>query len=146
MGRVIFGESREIVETQHFQNASTIVHLDLPWLQSGLEQRVGRAARPGAVRGAVQTVIPCIRCGGIEHVVSVLARRDAEHHQIFDSFQGVRAAESTLAAQPRGSPARWPSQRPTPAMPGLPLGGASPPASSEPSPVLMAILDVLIRE
>ena len=27
-----------------------IVHLDLPWLQTGLEQRVGRAARPGAAR------------------------------------------------------------------------------------------------
>ena len=86
-------------EGHNFQNASTIVHLDLPWLQTGLEQRVGRAARPGAVRGAVQTVIPYIKRGGIEHVVSVLARRGAEHHQILDSFEGVRAAESTLAAQ-----------------------------------------------
>jgi hypothetical protein len=34
----------------------------------------------------------------IEHVVSVVARRSAEH-QILDSFEGVRAAESTLAAQ-----------------------------------------------
>ena len=58
-------------EGHNFQNASTIVHLDLPWLQTGLEQRVGRAARPGAVRGAVQTVIPYIKRGGIEHVVSV---------------------------------------------------------------------------
>jgi hypothetical protein len=29
----------------------------------------------------------------------VLARRGAEHHQILDSFEGVRAAESTLASQ-----------------------------------------------
>src|SRR3954470_8816398 len=87
------------LDGHNFQNASTIVHLDLPWLQTRLEQRVGRAARPGAVRGAVQTVIPYIRRGGIEHVVSVLARRGAEHHQILDSFEGVRAAESTLAAQ-----------------------------------------------
>jgi superfamily II DNA/RNA helicase len=86
-------------EGHNFQNASTIVHLDLPWLQTGIEQRVGRAARPGAVRGAVQTFIPYIKRGGIEHVVSVVARRSAEHHQILDSFEGVRAAESTLAAQ-----------------------------------------------
>ena len=44
-------------------------------------------------------MIPYVRRGGIEHVVSVLARRGAEHHQILDSFEGVRASESTLAAQ-----------------------------------------------
>jgi hypothetical protein len=74
-------------------------NLDLPWLPSGLEQRVGRAARPGAARGQVQTYIPYIRRGGIEHVVSVLAARGAEHHQILDSFVGVHAAESTVATQ-----------------------------------------------
>ena len=66
---------------------------------SGLEQRVGRAARPGAARAHVQTYIPYIRRGGIEHVVSVLAARGAEHHQILDSFEGVHAAESTVATQ-----------------------------------------------
>ena len=66
---------------------------------TGLEQRVGRAARPGAARAHVQTYIPYIRRGGIEHVVSVLASRGAEHHQILDSFEGVHAAESTVATQ-----------------------------------------------
>ena len=66
---------------------------------TGLEQRVGRAARPGAARAHVQTYIPYIRRGGIEHVVSVLAARGAEHHQILDSFEGVHAAESTVATQ-----------------------------------------------
>jgi hypothetical protein len=47
----------------------------------------------------VQTYIPYIRRGGIEHVVSVLAARGAEHHQILDSFEGVHAAESTVATQ-----------------------------------------------
>ena len=70
-----------------------------PWLPTGLEQRVGRAARPGAARAHVQTYIPYIRRGGIEHVVSVLAARGAEHHQILDSFEGVHAAESTVATQ-----------------------------------------------
>lgn len=86
-------------EGHNLQNASVLCHLDLPWLPSGLEQRVGRAARPGAARGHVQTYIPYIRRGGIEHVVSVLAARGAEHHQILDSFEGVGAAESTVATQ-----------------------------------------------
>ena len=83
----------------NLQTASVLVHIDLPWVTTGLEQRVGRAARPGAARGWVQTYIPYIRGGGIEHVVSVLAARGAEHHQILDSFEGVQAAESTVATQ-----------------------------------------------
>jgi hypothetical protein len=35
----------------------------------------------------------------IEHVVSVLTPRGAEHHLILDSFEGVSAAESTIATQ-----------------------------------------------
>ena len=86
-------------EGHNLQNASVLCHLDLPWLPSGLEQRVGRAARPGAARAHVQTYIPYIRRGGVEHIVSVLAERGAEHHQILDSFEGVTAAESTVATQ-----------------------------------------------
>ena len=78
---------------------SCIVHLDLPWVQTGLEQRVGRAARPGSRTGYVQTYIPYIRGGGLEHVVSVLTPRGAEHHLILDSFEGVKASESTIATQ-----------------------------------------------
>jgi hypothetical protein len=47
----------------------------------------------------VQTYIPYIRGGGIEHVVSVLTPRGAEHHLILDSFEGVKASESTIATQ-----------------------------------------------
>ena len=86
-------------EGHNLQNASVLCHLDLPWLPTGLEQRVGRAARPGAARAHVQTYIPYIRRGGVEHVVSVLASRGAEHHQILDSFEGVQATESTVATQ-----------------------------------------------
>lgn len=86
-------------EGHNLQNASVLCHLDLPWLPTGLEQRVGRAARPGAARAHVQTYIPYIRRGGVEHIVSVLASRGAEHHQILDSFEGVQAAESTVATQ-----------------------------------------------
>jgi hypothetical protein len=86
-------------EGHNLQSASVLTHLDLPWVPNGLEQRVGRAARPGAVKGWVQTYIPYIRGGGVEHIVAVLAPRGAEHHQILDSFEGVRASESTIATQ-----------------------------------------------
>ncbi len=83
----------------NLQIASTIVHLDLPWVPGGLEQRVGRAARPGSKRDYLQTYIPYVRGGGIEHVVSVLSPRGGEHHQVLDSFEGVTANESTIATQ-----------------------------------------------
>ena len=63
------------------------------------EQRVGRAARPGAARGWVQTYIPYIRGAGVEHIVSVLSPRGAEHHAVLDSFEGVAANQSTIATQ-----------------------------------------------
>jgi hypothetical protein len=86
-------------EGHNLQNASVIVNLDLPWTPDGLEQRVGRAARPGARGNAVHTFIPYVRGGGVEHIVSVLAPRGAEHHAILDSFDGVPANESTIASQ-----------------------------------------------
>ena len=86
-------------EGHNLQNASVLTHLDLPWVPTGLEQRVGRAARPGAAKSWVQTYIPYIRGGGVEHIVSILSPRGAEHHQILDSFEGVRASESTIATQ-----------------------------------------------
>ena len=62
-------------------------------------QRVGRAARPGAVRGWVQTYIPYIRDAGVAHIVSILSPRGGEHHQVLDSYEGVAAADSTVATQ-----------------------------------------------
>ena len=86
-------------EGHNLQTASVLTHLDLPWVPTGLEQRVGRAARPGAAKGWVQTYIPYIRGGGVEHIVAVLSPRGAEHHQLLDSFEGVHASESTIATQ-----------------------------------------------
>jgi hypothetical protein len=86
-------------EGHNLQNASVLCHLDLPWLPAGLEQRVGRAARPGAVRGWVQTYIPYIRDAGIAHIVSILSPRGGEHHQVLDSYEGVAASDSTVATQ-----------------------------------------------
>ena len=63
-----------------------------------LEQRVGRAARPGAARGWVQTYIPYIRGAGVEPSSRSLPR-GAEHHSVLDSFEGVAANQSTIASQ-----------------------------------------------
>jgi Helicase conserved C-terminal domain len=98
-GRFTTGEypvlclSRVGQEGHNLQNASCLTHLDLPWVPSGLEQRVGSA------RGWVQTYIPYIRGAGVEHIVSILAPRGAEHHAILDSFEGTPSCESTLASQ-----------------------------------------------
>jgi SNF2 family DNA or RNA helicase len=86
-------------EGHNLQAASVLTHLDLPWVPTGLEQRVGRAARPGSRHASVATYIPYIRGAALEHVVSVLAPRGGEHHQILDSFEGVPASESTVATQ-----------------------------------------------
>ena len=60
----------------------------------------GRPRRPAGPRHAsVQTYIPYIRGAGLEHVVSVLAPRGGEHHQILDSFEGVAAERVTIATQ-----------------------------------------------
>jgi len=83
----------------NLQTASQIVHYDLPWVQIGLEQRVGRAGRMGSLHSEVQTAIPYIKGGGIEHIVSVLADRSVEHYQLLDSYEGVAASASTVATQ-----------------------------------------------
>ena len=59
-------------------------------------------APPGRARHArsVQTYIPYIRGAGLEHVVSVLAPRGGEHHQILDSLRRASPpSESTVATQ-----------------------------------------------
>ena len=86
-------------EGHNLQNASTIVELDLPWVPTGLEQRVGRSARPGNTRGYVATFIPYLKGGGVEHIVKILSERGGEHHQILDSYEGVAASDSTIATQ-----------------------------------------------
>jgi hypothetical protein len=86
-------------EGHNLQSASVLVHLDLPWLPGGLEQRVGRAARPGSRHPQIDTYIPYLRGGAIEHVVSILSPRGGEHHQLLDAFDGLPAAQSTVATQ-----------------------------------------------
>ena len=36
---------------------------------------------------------------GLAHIVSILSPRGGEHHQVLDSYEGVAAADSTIATQ-----------------------------------------------
>lgn len=87
-------------EGHDLQCAGTVVHYDMPWLSTQLEQRIGRVVRPGSKHAAVQTFQVYIRGGAIEHITGILATRSAESHLILDSYDGAHAAnESTLALQ-----------------------------------------------
>lgn len=83
----------------NLQGASSIVHYDLPWLDVDLEQRVGRAVRVGSKHSYVSSYIPYIIGAGIEHVVTMLAPRGAEGHNLLDGFEGVSASQSVIAGQ-----------------------------------------------
>ncbi len=83
----------------NLQGASSILHYDLPWLDVDLEQRVGRAVRAGSKHSYVSSYIPYIKGAGIEHVVSMLAPRGAEGHNLLDGFEGVTAKQSVVAGQ-----------------------------------------------
>ena len=92
--------SRVGQEGHNLQNASVLCHLDLPWLPAGLEQRVGRAARPGAVRGWVQTYIPYIRDAG-----------DRAHR--LDPLRRAAASTTRSSTPTRASPPPTPPSPPS---------------------------------
>jgi hypothetical protein len=104
-----------VCEDPHTSATSTCRGCPRAW-----SKRVGRAARPGAVRGWVQTYIPDIRDAGIAHVVSILFPRGGEHHQVLDSYEGVAAADSTTATRLGQIAARSPNTRTKPATPAPP--------------------------
>ena len=131
--------SRVGQEGHNLQNASCLTHLDLPWTPAGLEQRVGRAARPGSARGWVQTYIPYISGAGVEHIVS------SSPPAAPSTTPSWTASTASAADIHRRHPARRdhrPGRRPpstTPATRPPPPACASPPASSAPdSPLARA--------
>lgn len=86
-------------EGHNLQTASLTCNLDFPWTTPPLEQRLGRAARPGATSPVIDVINPYIKGGAIEHVVSILAPRGAESHHLLDGFEGMRPADSAVASQ-----------------------------------------------
>ena len=126
--------SRIGAEGHNLQNASVIVHLDLPWLPSGLEQRVGRAARPGrrARLGAdLHPLHP--RRGRRAHRLDPLPpRRRAPRRARLIRGRRRQPIHHRHPAR-RRSPARSPTPSKTPATPPPPPASASPPACSAPN-------------
>jgi len=86
-------------EGHNLQTASLVCNLDFPYTPPALEQRLGRAARPGATSPVIDVINPYIKGGAMEHVVSILAPRGAESHHLLDGFEGMRPADSAVASQ-----------------------------------------------
>jgi superfamily II DNA/RNA helicase len=91
--------SRVGAEGHNLQRAETLIMLDQSWVPGGIEQRVGRAVRPGSPHAAVATMQPYIRGGGVEYVTQVVAPRAGETHLLLDSYEGLAADQSVLALQ-----------------------------------------------
>ena len=60
-------------EGVNLQDASVLVHLDVPWTPARLDQRVGRIARLGSAHGCV-TIYAMLPPGGAERIVRVEQR------------------------------------------------------------------------
>lgn len=80
----------------NLQQATTIVHYDLPWTPKGIIQRTGRAKRIGATSAHVTVVFP-IMVGTIEErVASLVVARAVTAMQALDGSRGVDAANSEM--------------------------------------------------
>jgi hypothetical protein len=86
-------------EGHNLQVNSGNVHLDVPPVPDGIEQRAGRGERIGSPHESIWTSIPYIIGAGTEHMVKLVAPRGSVNHQILDAPEGVSAEESTLAQQ-----------------------------------------------
>jgi hypothetical protein len=86
-------------EGHNLQVNSGNVHLDVPPVPDGIEQRAGRGERIGSPHESIWTSIPYIIGAGTEHMVKLVAPRGSVNHQILDAPEGVRPEDSTLAGQ-----------------------------------------------
>lgn len=97
-------------EGVNLQDASVVVHLDLPWNPARLAQRVGRLRRPGAARGTISVYAfappaPAERLLQLEHrlrqKVGVAARSVGVAGAILPGFLPVSEDEATAAREER---------------------------------------------
>ena len=89
-------------EGVNLQDASVVIHLDLPWTAARLEQRVGRVARIGSVATAVS-------------VYALAPPADAEHHLAVEALlwrkdHGARVTVGSSSASLPWSRGRAPPQ------------------------------------
>ncbi|MDQ2889974.1 MAG: DEAD/DEAH box helicase [Gemmatimonadota bacterium] len=109
-------------EGVNLQEASVLVHLDLPWTQARLQQRVGRLARLGSrhSRVKVYTVNPPRRAEGVLRELETLARKAAFTGALFGepgltrsgrSIAGDRRSELKSAESARAILETWKPER-----------------------------------
>lgn len=87
-------------EGVNLQQASVVIHLDLPWTAARVEQRIGRIARMGSPHPRVvsYTVSPPPRVEAFLHEIEIIARKSEMSARIFGS--------SATANPPGGSSER----------------------------------------
>ena len=89
-----------LAEGLNLQDATCVVHLDLPWTPARLEQRVGRVVRPGSVAESVRVVWVAPPASS-EAVVRVQARLRAK---LVDAVDAIGALSLGAAAMPDAVP------------------------------------------
>ena len=83
-------------EGVNLQGASVIMHLDIPWTPSGLEQRVGRAARMGS-RHACVHVHGIASPAGAERLLALDRRLARKHAEQVEAARASRETETLRA-------------------------------------------------
>jgi superfamily II DNA or RNA helicase len=96
---VLTGAGRE---GHNLQRTSVIIHYDLGWKATELEQRIGRSIRIGATGSHVSNLIP-IMAGTIEErVASVIIRRALIALEVLDNHRGVDMASTGMGQAMQG--------------------------------------------
>ena len=118
-------------EGVNLQDASVVVHLDLPWTSARLEQRVGRVARMGSAHSCVASYA-FAPPSAAERLLGLAATIDRKAQVSADNVGGLakvhvdreRPVESRRLSVPeatemiRGELAKWRSERPPEVAPG----------------------------
>ncbi len=97
-------------EGVNLQEASVVIHMDLPWTAARVEQRIGRLARMGSRHPRVMsyTVTPPSRAELFLHELEIIARKsDLSAHMFGDStITNLSARSNDRAAIQRGEHVR----------------------------------------
>ncbi len=73
----------------NLQNATHLVHYDLPWLPTRVTQRTGRIARIGSPHDEVKVVFPLMAGTIEERVAAIVVARAVESMRALDASRGV---------------------------------------------------------
>ena len=97
-------------EGVNLQEASVVIHLDLPWTAARVEQRIGRLARMGSRHARVMsyTVNPPARAESYLHGLEIITRKSDLSARIFgnSAIAGLSARPPERAAVQRGEHVR----------------------------------------